>query len=242
MPRKLTTEEFISKSKQVHGNKYDYSTTIYIISRKKVSIKCRSCGELFHQKANDHLAGKGCIKCSGKYRYSSDEFISKANKIHCHKYDYSKVHYINSHTKIKISCPKHGEFIQSPYHHLRGSECPQCLHKISKRECDFMDYLQISIRNFSLPKWKKKYVDGYDPHTNTIYEFLGDYWHGNPEVYDGNHTNPDTKLTFNTLLKRTFEKLNKMKSLGYNVKFIWENDWNKFKKGIHSVPQLYSIL
>ncbi len=242
MTKNLTNKEFISKAKKIHGNKYDYSNSIYTSSREKVFIKCNLCGTLFNQKANDHLMGKGCIKCSGKYRYSTEEFICKSNKVHPDVYDYSKVNYINSHSKVIIICQRHGEFLQSPYHHLRGSKCPQCLHKISKREMEFLNYLKVPIRNYSLPKWKKKYVDGYDPDENIVYEFLGDYWHGNPEIYDGNKTNPDTKLTFNTLLKITFFKMNKVKSLGYNVKYIWENDWNKFTKGIHKIPQVYSVL
>lgn len=54
------------------------------------------------------------------------EFIEKARKIHGTKYDYSSVNFINSHTKIKIICPEHGEFLQSPAHHLNKKGCYYC--------------------------------------------------------------------------------------------------------------------
>jgi len=55
-----------------------------------------------------------------------EEFIEKARKVHGDKYDYSKVEYINSKTKVCIICPEHGEFWQCPYAHLRGNSCPEC--------------------------------------------------------------------------------------------------------------------
>ena len=52
------------------------------------------------------------------------DFINKANLIHNNKYDYSKVEYVNSKTKVCIICPKHGEFWQTPRSHLIGQGCP----------------------------------------------------------------------------------------------------------------------
>jgi hypothetical protein len=53
-------------------------------------------------------------------------FIEKAKKVHGDKYDYSKVNYKNTTTKVEIICPKHGSFNQYPYHHLGGSNCKFC--------------------------------------------------------------------------------------------------------------------
>ena len=52
--------------------------------------------------------------------------LKRQKKIHGDKYDYSKVEYIDSHTKVCIICPEHGEFWQIPNSHLRGSGCPIC--------------------------------------------------------------------------------------------------------------------
>lgn len=55
-----------------------------------------------------------------------EEFISESNIIHNYKYDYSLVDYVNTNTKVKIICKKHGIFDQIPKSHLKGSGCPKC--------------------------------------------------------------------------------------------------------------------
>ncbi len=55
-----------------------------------------------------------------------EEFIEKANIVHNNKFDYSKVEYVNNHTKVCIICPEHGEFWQTPKLHLRGDGCKKC--------------------------------------------------------------------------------------------------------------------
>ena len=64
---------------------------------------------------------------------SKIEFIRKANQVHNNEYDYSKVVYKNSATKICIICPEHGEFWQTPGNHLRGNKCPKCANKIRNK-------------------------------------------------------------------------------------------------------------
>lgn len=61
-----TTEEFIRKAKLVHGDKYDYSNTVYDRSFKPVNIHCNTCGEDFTQIAGYHLDGNGCQSCAGR--------------------------------------------------------------------------------------------------------------------------------------------------------------------------------
>lgn len=56
----------------------------------------------------------------------SKEFVRKAIAIHGCRYDYSQSEYVNSRTKIKIICPEHGEFFQTPHNHLKGNGCPKC--------------------------------------------------------------------------------------------------------------------
>lgn len=58
---------------------------------------------------------------------TTEVFIEKAIKIHGNKYDYSKVKYVNSKTKVCIICPKHGEFWQFPNNHLSGHGCQKCV-------------------------------------------------------------------------------------------------------------------
>ena len=101
--------------------------------------------------------------------------------------------------------------------------------KRSKDLCEtcFLESLGIEIkRQFKVPD-TNFYVDGFDSETNTVYEFLGDFWHGNPEVVDLDSINPKSKKTFRELFDYTFWRLNLIKSLGYSVKYIWEKDWRE---------------
>jgi hypothetical protein len=57
---------------------------------------------------------------------TTEEFIRRAKKVHGDKYDYSKVEYKGTHTKVCIICPIHGEFFQTPNNHLHGQGCLAC--------------------------------------------------------------------------------------------------------------------
>lgn len=57
---------------------------------------------------------------------NTEDFIEKAKTIHGNKYDYSKTDYIKSSEKIKIICPEHGMFLQTPNSHLSGKGCKLC--------------------------------------------------------------------------------------------------------------------
>lgn len=135
---KKNTEWFIKNSVAIHGDKYDYSKTEYKRSKENVCIICPKHGE-FWQTPSSHLRGRGCPKCANeiKTRLKKDTswFVRKAKEIHKNKYDYSKVEYKNRATPVIIICPIHGEFLQLPYWHLYGHDCPYCKNKkISKNK------------------------------------------------------------------------------------------------------------
>lgn len=159
MIRRLTTEEFIERAKSVHGDKYDYSVVEYKSAHEKVIIICPEHGA-FEQTPNSHLRPCGCPKCgyvSSAERNKSDsaEFVDKAKTVHGNSYDYSKVEYIDARTKVKIICLTHGEFWQTPNHHLQGCGCPKC-------------GLESMVRKQTLPaeefvgRAKAKHGDKYD--------------------------------------------------------------------------------
>lgn len=123
--RKKTQEEVIQDFIRIHGNKYNYSNVEYSTNKIKVAIVCKKHGE-FKQKPNDHISGRGCPMCCKLFKDTTNTFITKALKIHKNKYNYSKVVYIDSKSKVKIICKEHGEFEQSPNRHLSGNGCPKC--------------------------------------------------------------------------------------------------------------------
>ncbi len=126
MAKKLTTQEFIEKAKQVHSNKYNYFKVDYIDSKTKVIITCPIHGDFFQAPAK-HLEGRGCPKC---FTGDTNAFIEKARQIHGDKYDYSKSAYQGRHSRIIITCPVHGDFTQEVGNHLQGSGCPKCAQEI----------------------------------------------------------------------------------------------------------------
>jgi len=126
----LNTELFIKKSRKKHGDFYDYSSVKYTGAHNNIKIICPIHGE-FEQSAHVHLSGCGCKQCSIDKRKSimtltTEKFIKRARKIHGDKFDYSLVKYTGAHNNIKIICPIHGEFEQSPSNHLRGCDCLEC--------------------------------------------------------------------------------------------------------------------
>ena len=117
-------EEFIEKANEVHNNKYDYSKTIYKSKKDKVVVICPTHGE-FLQNTDNHLKGFGCNRCKG-YVDCAEGFTDKAKRVHGDKYDYSKVKYINTITKVDIVCSEHGTFSQAPNGHMDGRGCVKC--------------------------------------------------------------------------------------------------------------------
>lgn len=125
-----TTEQFIEDAQKVHGNKYNYDKVKYENNKTKVIITCPEHGD-FLQTPNKHLLGRGCPKCANKQKHfrrlkTKDQFIEEANKYHNNFYNYNKVNYYNSKTKVEVICPIHGSFWQTPNAHLRGQGCMEC--------------------------------------------------------------------------------------------------------------------
>lgn len=129
--KKLTTQEFIEKARQIHEDKYDYSKVEYKGMTQKITIICPKHGE-FEQRAGDHInKGSNCPKCSknlsaDKQKSNTNDFIKKARQVHGNKYNYDSVEYKNAKTKVIIKCPIHGNFEQTPNNHLNGQGCPLC--------------------------------------------------------------------------------------------------------------------
>ncbi len=123
------TEIFIKDAREVHGSLYDYSKVNYTNSTTKVCIIDPEYGE-FWQIYHNHVIKKQNhpkrgIQNNTKQRSSNTEaFIKKAQKIHNNFYDYRKVEYINSNTKVVIIDKELGSFTQKPSNHLSGQGHP----------------------------------------------------------------------------------------------------------------------
>lgn len=238
--RRLSTKLIVDTCRRIHGEKYKYLSINYFSGRGKMSVLCPIHG-VFEQDLHNHLRGCGCPNCAGCLKSNIKEFIEKAKKIHGDKYNYSKFNYVNAKTKGIIICPIHGEFYQIPNNHLCGNGCNRCVTISSKPESKFLDFIGIPIKNRQHHIGRYK-IDGVDFNKNIIYEFFGDFWHGNPKIYNAEEKHRVSQKTYGVLYKETMQKLKYLKKIGYTIKYIWESDWENFKNGIDKKPNIIEFI
>lgn len=131
---KITSKEtLIEKSIRVFGNKFDFTNTIYQGTKKKLTFICKTCGSSITNRVDAHFASKyGCPTCAKHLRIEKEtavfakQFQVKAKAKHKGFYTYDKVEYVNNHTKVTITCPTHGDFLQEPGNHVYGFGCEKC--------------------------------------------------------------------------------------------------------------------
>lgn len=161
--RRSSTEKFLKKATEIHGERYDYSQVNYQHSCKNVKIVCPIHGGFF-QTPYTHLKGRGCRKCSDEFkRYDNEKFIQKAKEKHGNKYNYDSVVYNNCFTKVVITCPIHGNFLQSPANHLFGYGCPECGRKSKTLSKDTFTKKALQIHGSKYNYDNVKYINGYTP-------------------------------------------------------------------------------
>ena len=128
----LGVDAFITKAKEIHGDKYDYSKVEYNGYNEKICIICPEHGE-FWQTPHNHLSGSGCQKCSNIIKGKSfekvdkvklaeknkDAFIKAAKKKFGNLFDYSDIKYIDNTTEITICSKKYGKISITPKDHLK---------------------------------------------------------------------------------------------------------------------------
>jgi hypothetical protein len=191
-------DDVLNKFKEKHGDKYDYSKFQYVKNRTDSIIICPIHGD-FYQSAWTHMNGSGCPKCSGNKRLTKDEFISAANSKHTKGYIYDFSDYKNMQSKVKIICPKHGEFFQTPMSHVKGSGCPKCNQSQGERMVEkFLLDNNIEFipqKKFSDLKHKANLIfDFYLPKYNTCIEFNGIQHYFPVEAFGGQEAFEVTKI------------------------------------------------
>lgn len=155
---KLTKENFVDRAKNVHGNLYNYDLVQYDGFSHKVKILCHIHG-VFEQTPRHHIQLKtGCPHCARERRKisnrreisSKEKFVAQSQLIHHNKYSYEDVIYVSAHTKVIITCPIHGQFMQRPNDHLSGYGCYQCGHRGVYNEEYFRKYPETKMIPSSL--------------------------------------------------------------------------------------------
>jgi hypothetical protein len=228
-------KSFIKMASKKHNSFYGYYNSKYKDSKSDIVITCPEHGD-FKQKPSVHLSGSGCKKCMiDKFRISYKDFLDRASSIHNRIYTYKEESFVDMRTKIDIICPIHGLFKMTPDNHISKKRgCSSCSNNISKSEVNWLKSLGIGdkYRQFRIKIGDILFkVDAFDPNTNTIYEFYGDFWHGNPNIYLKEDINPVNKVSFGDLYKSTINRERLLKSYGYNIVSIWEDEYkNKITK------------
>lgn len=136
----ITKEDAIQFLTEKHNGRYSYKIdTDLVRSHDKIGIICHKHG-LFYQEYRNHAKGAGCKHCANiekneKKALTTEEFIKRASEAHNGKYSYEKTKYINSSTKIIVTCPEHGDFEIAPIKHLYAKHgCRKCSMKFSSSE------------------------------------------------------------------------------------------------------------
>ncbi len=182
----LNTEEIIEMFREKHGDTYDYSQVVFTKMHDKVPIICKEHG-VFYQTPSKHLLGQGCPKCGKQHMakeraLTNEEFIKRCKAIYGDKYDYSDTHYIRMQDKVKVICPKHGEFWQKPYDHIHGHGCPKCGLIESRGENELYDYIINIYGKDNVEHSNRTMLNGYEidiylPKLRIGIEYNGLKWH-----------------------------------------------------------------
>lgn len=231
--KKKTTEQFIQQSKQKYMDRFTYESTKYKNATTKVELTCKLHGT-FEVRPNDHLSGNGgCKECSNVVKITLEEFITRASLIHSNTYDYSKFIFKDMNTKGIIICANHGEFLQKPRDHIKGSGCIVCGKENSiKKQTKSLEtfiYQAIDVHCGNYSYEKTVYVRSQDKITITC------KIHGDFEQTPNDHLKGSGCPTCGQTLKRSMYK--DKSTLLYYVKFTN----NVYKIGIarSTLPQRF---
>lgn len=134
------------------------------------------------------------------------------------------------------------------YRTLGHSGCPQCSRRgFSLQAIEWLEYVmkrdhieikhagnggEVKIMNTAYS------ADGYCEATHTVYEFHGDYWHGNLSKFATDAVRARGGLTYGELYRRTLAREQLIRDLGYNLVVIWQNKFEMLKRSGFSLSPL----
>jgi Zn finger protein HypA/HybF involved in hydrogenase expression len=192
--KKLTTEQWIQQAKELHGDKFGYTNTVYSTAKAKLIIECPEHGpqEMLPQ---HHLKGYGCGVCGKKQinisngrQLTQEQFLDRVKDIP--GLTFTNTFYKTKREKIVVTCNIHGDYTTTAEVLLKGCGCPKC--KSSKGEDKIETWLLTKGINFEIQKDfqgcfynKQLKFDFYLPDHNMCIEYDGEqhfksieYWGG----------------------------------------------------------------
>ena len=162
--------------------------------------------------------GRNCLKCIGYERWNTERFMTIAAQIHGGKYDYSMVtteHIQTGRSEFPIRCNNCGNvwWTTVQIHITVGCGCRRCSFSkgYSKGQIEWIDTLMKThntIIQYALSPGGEHCipgigkVDGYHAESNTIFEYHGDFWHGNPKKFPPNEVNPISSISYGEIIQK----------------------------------------
>ena len=213
------------------------------INNKNVNFpilwKCLVCSNKWYNTTHNIInKQQGCKQCYIIKRkqcfHQTSDILAKRNILLITK----KISH--AHSKLTVQCLNCDTTWKATYNNLinRNSGCPTCTNTShSKKALEWLRSIEekenITIQHaenggeYKIPGTKFK-ADGYCKETNTIYEFYGDYWHGNPKLYNKNKKHAHLNITFGEVYEKTLLREIEITN-NYNLVSIWENDYDNQK-------------
>lgn len=133
--KKLTAEEFFNRLREIHGDKYDTSKTVFKDVRTKVTLTCHAKDEYGEEHGDFEtlplklFLGRGCRKCANNFPRDTELFIRDSKRVHGEDaFDYTDTVYRGNHVKVWLTCKKCGyKFSMEPGNHITYMQgCPMC--------------------------------------------------------------------------------------------------------------------
>lgn len=207
-------DEFLRLAREKHGDKYDYSKTVYRGSKEKITLICPTHGE-FSQTAEVHYTGGGCRKCNviDRSRAASRERFTKTkaaieDRDLPYSYDFSGAE--NTHGLVHITCDK-GHLFTQRADGATKYKCPTCARRHSKGEAELLEFVKSLVPAKRTRKViPPKELDVWCPDHKLAFEYNGLYYHSNAF--------PDAKW-------RHKEKSDAVRAAGGRLVHIWADDW-----------------
>ena len=228
--------------------------------KTRIRLRCNKDQYEWETSINSLINGEsGCSRCSGKEEWSYlrlQEAIlglkfpdgSQVCTLEMSEADFLKAYEkYGVNTKIHVRCTVDKEHTWSPRLNdliNNKSGCPHCnTIGYSKAEIEWLEFVMRTegiyiqhAKNGGQILICGRSVDGMCYETNSVYQFHGDFWHGNPVRFDQNKIHPKYKekgLTYGDKYKETLIKDQELRDQGYNVIIMWEAEWKEIKKKLN---------
>lgn len=209
------------------------TSTTYKNNKSKLQFKCKK-NHVWKATFNSiKHKGSGCLICSGKAKHTIENVHDFCND---KTFSCTSLTYKNNSSNLNFKCEKNHEWKATFGNIQNGTGCPICCRQVySKKAIRWLKSLGIrdlmhaenggefSFKYYDPQNGKKRTykVDGYSPSLNCVYEFHGNFWHGNPSIYNHLDINPINKKRFGTLLNATIKKELICKLMGFNYVCLW---------------------